>query len=85
MLALRVFLINTFAGKIRRSRLVNWVEKAGFKKIKKLLEIFERKRHHEILLTVKNLHELNLQESLSLLVLRNREEKKSQQVKDFVG
>ena len=34
------------------------MEKVGFGKIKKLLEIFERERHHEILLTVKNLREL---------------------------
>ena len=53
------FLINAFAGKIRRGRLVNWVEKDGFKKIQKLLEISERERHHKILLTVKNLYELN--------------------------
>ena len=35
------------------------MEKAGFKKIQKLLEIFEWERHHEILLTMKNLHELS--------------------------
>ena len=34
-------------------------EKTGFKKIKKLLEISKRERHHEILLTVKNLRELS--------------------------
>ena len=34
------------------------MEKAGFKKIKKLLEIFEWERHHEVLLTVKNLRGL---------------------------
>ena len=38
---------------------MNWVEKASFKKIQKLLEIFERERHHEILLTERNLHELS--------------------------
>ena len=54
----RILLINTFAGKGRRGRLVNWVEKAGFKKIQKLLEISERERHHEVLLTVNNLCEL---------------------------
>ena len=59
MFALRILLINTFAGKSRRGRLVNWVEKAGFKKIQKLLEISERERHHKILLTVKNLCELS--------------------------
>ena len=59
MFALRILLINTFVGKIRRGRLVNWVEKGGFKKIQKLLEIFERERYHEILLTVKNCDALN--------------------------
>ena len=34
------------------------MEKAGFKKIKKLLEISEREWHHEILLTARNLREL---------------------------
>ena len=38
---------------------MNWVEKASFKKIQKLLEISKRKRHHEILLTVRNLCELS--------------------------
>ena len=35
------------------------MEKAGFKNIKKLLEISEREQHHKILLTVKNLRELS--------------------------
>ena len=35
------------------------MEKAGFKNIQKLLEIFERERHHEILLPVRNLRELS--------------------------
>ena len=38
---------------------MNWVEKDSFKKIQKLLEISEWERHHEILLTVRNLHELS--------------------------
>ena len=42
-----------------RGRLVNWMEKVGFGKIQKLLEISERERHHKILLTVKNLRELS--------------------------
>ena len=46
-------------GKSRRGKLVNWVEKASFKKIQRLLEISEWERHHEILLTVKNLRELS--------------------------
>ena len=67
MFALHILLINTFAWKIRRGRLENWVEKDGFKKIKKLLEIFEWERHHEILLTVKNLCELSLNPSFYTL------------------
>ena len=42
---------------------MNWMEKASFKKIQRLLEIFERERHHEILLNAKILHELNLSPS----------------------
>ena len=34
-------------------------EKASFKKIQRLLEISKRERHHEILLTTKNLRELS--------------------------
>ena len=30
-----------------------------FSKIRRLLEIFEQERHHEVLLTVKNLHDLS--------------------------
>ena len=39
--------------------MVNSVEKAGFKNIQKLIEISERERHHEILLTMRNLCELS--------------------------
>ena len=35
------------------------MEKADFKNIQKLLEISERERHHEILLTVRNLRGLS--------------------------
>ena len=50
--------------------MVNWVEKAGFGKIQKLLEISEREWHHEILLTVKNLRELSRNPSpYTLLVI----------------
>ena len=38
---------------------MNWVEKAVFGKIKKLLEISEWEQHHVILLSVKNLRELS--------------------------
>ena len=47
------------AGKSRRGRLVNWVERASIKKIQKLLEISEWERHHEILLTGRILRELS--------------------------
>ena len=47
------------AGKSRRGKLVHWVERASFAKIYWLLEIFEQERHHEVLLTVKNLHNLS--------------------------
>ena len=47
-LKLVFFFFFFFAGKNRRGKLVNWVEKASFKKIQRLLEISERERHHEI-------------------------------------
>ena len=47
------------AGKSLRGKLVNWVEKASFEKIRKLLEISERERHHDVLLTLKNLDDLS--------------------------
>ena len=46
-------------GKNRRGKLVHWVERASFVKIRRLLEIFEQERHHEVLLTMKNLHNLS--------------------------
>ena len=47
------------AGKSRRGKLVKRVKKASFKKIQWLLEISKRERHHEILLTAKNLRKLS--------------------------
>ena len=47
------------AGKDRRGKLVHWVERTSFAKICRLLEISEQERHHEVLLTVKNLHDLS--------------------------
>ena len=47
------------AGKIRRGKLVHWVEIAGFEKIQRLLEISEQEQHHKVLLTEKNLHDLS--------------------------
>ena len=50
-----LFPCSACAGKSRRGILVNWVENASFEKIRKLLEISEVDRHHEVLLTLKNL------------------------------
>ena len=38
-----------------KGRLVEWMEKASFEKIHRLLEVFERERHYKVLLTLKNL------------------------------
>ena len=38
-------------GKAWRGRLVNWVEKSSFEKIRRLLEVYERERHCKVLLT----------------------------------
>ena len=40
-------------------KLVHWVERASFTKIRRLLEIFEQEWNHEVLLIVKNLHDLS--------------------------
>ena len=52
MCARALLLCVACAGKNRRGKLVNWVEKASFEKIQKLLEISERERHHEVLITL---------------------------------
>ena len=36
-----------------------WVERASFAKIRRMLEISEHERHHEVILTVKNFHDLS--------------------------
>ena len=38
-----------------KGRLVEWVEKASFEKIRRLLVVSERERHYKGLLTLKNL------------------------------
>ena len=38
---------------------MHWVERASFEKIWKLLEISEQEWDHEVLLTMKNLHDLS--------------------------
>ena len=38
-----------------KGRLVEWVEKASFEKIHRLLEVSEREHHYKVLLTLKNL------------------------------
>ena len=40
---------------------MHWVERASFEKIRRLLEISEQERNHEVLLTMKNLHDLSRQ------------------------
>ena len=47
-----------FIGRCRQGRLVSWVEKASLDRIRRLLEITERERNHELLLSVKNLRDL---------------------------
>ena len=42
-------------GKAWRGRLVNWVEKSSFEKIRRLLEVSERERHYKVLLTPENI------------------------------
>ena len=59
-LCVRTFLLcAACAGKSQRGKLVNWVEKANFEKIRKLLEILELERHHEVLLALNNLGDLS--------------------------
>ena len=38
-----------------KGRLVEWVKKASFEKIRRLLEVSKRERHYKVLLTLKNL------------------------------
>ena len=47
------------ARKDQRGKLVHWVERVSFAKIRRLLEISEQEQHHEVLLTMKNLHDLS--------------------------
>ena len=42
-------------GKAWRGRLVNWVEKPSFEKIRPLLEVSERERHYKVLLMPENI------------------------------
>ena len=43
------------AGTNKRGRIVEWVEKASFDRLNKLFEITVAKRHHQTLLTARNL------------------------------
>ena len=43
------------AGTTKRDRLVEWVEKASFDRLNKLFEIIAAERHHQTLLTARNL------------------------------
>ena len=47
-----------YLSKRRRGWLVNWIEKAGLENIRRLMEIIEVERNHELLLTARNLREL---------------------------
>ena len=38
---------------------MHWVERASFAKNRRLLKISKQERHHEVLLTVNNLHDLS--------------------------
>ena len=49
-----------FVGRHRLGQLVSWVEKARLDRIRRLLEIIERERNHELLLSAKNLQELGV-------------------------
>ena len=49
------FFSEIFIGRHRRGRLVSWVEKASLDRIRRLLEITEGERNHELLLSVRNL------------------------------
>ena len=51
-------LFELFIGRCRRGRLVSWVEKDRLDRIRRLLEITETERNHELLLSTKNLQEL---------------------------
>ena len=42
-------------GKAWQGRLVNWVEKPSFEKIRRLLEVSERELHYKVLLTLENI------------------------------
>ena len=42
-------------GKAWRERLVNWVEKSSFERIRRLLEVYEQERHCKVLLTPENI------------------------------
>ena len=53
------FFSEIFVSGRRRGRLVSWVEKSSLKRIKRLLDITEGERNHELLLSVKNLRELS--------------------------
>ena len=52
------YLFEFFVRKHKQGWLVGWVERASLDRIRWLLEITERKRNHELLLSVKNLREL---------------------------
>ena len=50
-----ISLVADNAGPDNRGRVVEWVEKASFARLNKLFEIIAAERHHETLLTARNL------------------------------
>ena len=50
-----LFLVANNAGLDKRGRVVEWVEKASFTRLNSLFEIVAAERHHETLLTARNL------------------------------
>ena len=52
------FFSESFIGRHKRDRLVNWVKKASLECIIRFLEIIEVERNHELLLSMKSLREL---------------------------
>ena len=61
-----------FIGKHRRGLLVSWVEKASLDRIRRLLEITEGERNHDLLLFMKNLQKLGANHSRAFSRDRSR-------------
>ena len=64
-----VLFSETFVGRCRRGQLVSWVEKASLECIRWLLKITEGERNHKLLLSVKNLRELEASPFLYIVLV----------------